>query len=123
MPRLNDVDAFKRDADEQLAGRLKDLALKALFSEELGAVLQIRAADRAKVMGALHAAGLGEHSHVIGQLNGRDEVRITRNNRPVFTARREHLQRIWSETSFRMQTLRDDPACAREEYDRILEAE
>jgi phosphoribosylformylglycinamidine synthase len=119
---VNDVDAFKRDADEQLAGRLKDLALKALFSEELGAVLQIRAADRAKVMGALHAAGLGEHSHVIGQLNGRDEVRITRNNRPVFTARREHLQRIWSETSFRMQTLRDDPACAREEYDRILDA-
>jgi phosphoribosylformylglycinamidine synthase len=119
---VNDVDAFKRDADEQLAGRLKDLALKALFSEELGAVLQIRAADRPKVMGALHAAGLGEHSHVIGQLNGRDEVRITRNNRPVFTARREHLQRIWSETSFRMQTLRDDPACAREEYDRILEA-
>ena len=42
----NDVDAFKRDADEQLAGRLKDLALQALFSEELGAVLQIRAADR-----------------------------------------------------------------------------
>jgi phosphoribosylformylglycinamidine synthase len=117
----NDVDAFKRDADEQLAGRLKDLALKALFSEELGAVLQIRAADRSKVMGALHAAGLGEHSHVIGQLNGRDEVRITRNNRPVFTAKREHLQRIWSETSFRMQTLRDDPTCAREEYDRIIE--
>jgi phosphoribosylformylglycinamidine synthase len=117
----NDVDAFKRDADEQLAGRLKDLALKALFSEELGAVLQIRTADRAKVMGALHAARLGEHSHVIGQLNGRDEVRITRNNRPVFTAKREHLQRIWSETSFRMQTLRDDPACAREEYDRIID--
>ena len=46
----NDVDAFKRDADEQLAGRLKDLALQALFSEELGAVLQIRAADRSRVM-------------------------------------------------------------------------
>jgi phosphoribosylformylglycinamidine synthase len=118
---VNDVDAFKRDADEQLAGRLTDLALKALFSEELGVVLQIRAADRPKVMNALHGAGLGEHSHVIGQLNGRDEVRITRNNRPVFTAKREHLQRIWSETSFRMQSLRDDPACAREEYDRIIE--
>jgi phosphoribosylformylglycinamidine synthase len=117
-----DVAAFMRDADQLLAGRLNDLALKALFSEELGAVLQIRAADRARVMGALGAAGLGEHSHVIGQLNGRDEVRITRNNRPVFTAKREHLQRIWSETSFRMQTLRDDPACAREEYDRIIEA-
>jgi phosphoribosylformylglycinamidine synthase len=117
----DEVDAFKRDADEQLAGRLKDLALHALFAEELGAVLQIRAADRTRVMAALRAAGLGEHSHVIGQLNARDEIRITRNNRPVFTARRDHLQRIWSETSFRMQTLRDDPACAREEFDRIIE--
>src|SRR5574341_414493 len=79
----DDVDAFKRNADEQLAGRMKDLALRALFNEELGAVLQIRAADRARVMAALRAAGLGEHSHVIGQLNTRDEVRITRNNRSV----------------------------------------
>jgi phosphoribosylformylglycinamidine synthase len=117
----DDVDAFKRDADEQLAGRAGDLALRALFAEELGAVLQIRAADRARVMAALREAGLGEHSHVIGSLNGRDEVRITRNNRTVFLAKRDHLQRAWSETSWRIQTLRDDPGCAREEYDRIIE--
>jgi phosphoribosylformylglycinamidine synthase len=117
----DEVDAFKRDADEQLAGRLKDLALAALFSEELGAVLQIRAADRARVMAALRAAGLGEQSHVIGSLNARDELRITRNNRAVFHAKRADLQRTWSETSWRLQTLRDNPDCAREEYDRILE--
>jgi len=119
----DDVDAFKRDAEEQLAGRMKDLALQALFSEELGAVLQIRASDRGKVMAALHAAGLGEHSHLIGTLNSRDEVRITRNNRVAFVAKRDHLQRTWSETSWRMQTLRDNPECAREEYDRIIELE
>ena len=117
----DDVDAFKRNADEQLAGRAKDLALQALFAEELGAVLQIRAADRTKVMAALRGAGLGEHSHVIGQLNPRDEIRITRNNREVFTTKRDHLQRTWSETTWRMQTLRDNPDCAREEYDRIIE--
>jgi phosphoribosylformylglycinamidine synthase len=120
-PAADDVDAFKRDAEEQLAGRMKDLALRALFSEELGAVLQIRAADRTRVMAALRAAGLGEHAHLIGGVNARDEVRITRNNRVVFAARRDHLQRDWSETSLRMQTLRDDPQCAREEYDRIIE--
>ena len=118
----DDVDAFKRNADEQLAGRARDLALAALFSEELGAVLQIRASDRGKVMEALGKAGLGEHAHVIGQLNKRDEIRITRNNRSVFDARRDQLQRIWSETSYRMQALRDNPDCAREEYDRIVEA-
>jgi phosphoribosylformylglycinamidine synthase len=119
----DEVDAFKRDADEQLAGRLKDLALAALFSEELGAVLQIRAAERARVMAALRAAGLGEHAHVIGSLNARDEVRITRNNRAVFVAKRDELQRAWSETTWRMQALRDNPDCAREEYDRIADAD
>src|SRR5688572_18412157 len=49
----DDVDAFKRDAEEQLAGRAKDLALAALFSEELGAVLQVRTAERGRVMEAL----------------------------------------------------------------------
>ncbi|HEX2334791.1 MAG TPA: phosphoribosylformylglycinamidine synthase [Burkholderiales bacterium] len=120
-PDLDDVDAFKRDAEAQLAGRAKDLALRALFSEELGVVLQIRAADRAQVMAGLRAAGLGEHSHLIGGLNTRDEVRITRNNRTVFVAKRDHTQRAWSETSWRMQTLRDNPDCAREEYDRLIE--
>ncbi len=117
----DDVDAFKRDAEEQLAGRAKDLALAALFCEELGAVLQVRAADRARVMEVLRAAGLGGCSHVVGQLNPRDEIRITRNNRSVFYAKRDHLQRIWSDTTFRMQTLRDNPACARQEYDRIID--
>ncbi len=121
-PAAEDVDAFKRDAEEQLAGRANDLALRALFSEELGAVLQIRAADRARVMAALRDAGLGEHAHVIGSLNARDEIRVTRNNRSAFVARRDRLQRVWSETSWRIQTLRDDPDCAREEHDRILES-
>ncbi|HEV3010358.1 MAG TPA: phosphoribosylformylglycinamidine synthase, partial [Burkholderiales bacterium] len=120
-PAADDVDAFKRDADEQLAGRVKDLALHALFAEELGALLQIRASDRARVMAALRGAGLGEHAHIVGSLNARDEVRITRNNRVMLVAKREQLQRTWSETTWRMQSLRDNPQCAREEYDRILE--
>jgi phosphoribosylformylglycinamidine synthase len=119
----DDVDAFKRDAEEQLAGRLKDLALAALFSEELGAVLQVRTADRTLVMEQLRAAGLGECSHVVGQINARDEIRIARNNRPVFTSKRDHLQRLWSDTTFRMQTLRDNPECARQEFDRIIDAD
>jgi phosphoribosylformylglycinamidine synthase len=120
-PAAEDVDAFKRNAEEQLAGRMKDLALRALFNEELGAVLQIRAADRGRVMAALRTAGLGEHAHMIGSLNARDEVRVTRNNRVVFAARRDQLQRDWSETTWRMQTLRDNPDCAREEHERIIE--
>jgi phosphoribosylformylglycinamidine synthase len=118
-----DVDAFKRNAEEQLAGRMKDLALAALFSEELGALLQIRAADRQRVMDALRAAGLGEVSHLVGHLNTRDEVRVTRNAKAIFAKPRVELQRAWSETSWRMAALRDNPECAQQEYDRILDRE
>ena len=118
----DDVDAFKRDSETQLAGRMNDLALAALFAEELGALLQIRAAERTRVMDALRLAGLGECTHVVGQPNARDELRITRNAKPVFAEQRAALQRAWSEVSYRMQALRDNPECAREEYDRILDA-
>src|SRR5690348_9417854 len=46
----DDVDAFKRNTEEQLAGRARELVLAALYNEELGAVIQIRARDRANVM-------------------------------------------------------------------------
>src|SRR6185503_6294740 len=119
----DDVDAFRRGPEEQLAGRAKDLALAALFCEELGALLQVRAADRGRVMEALRAAGLGGCSHVVGQLNSRDEIRVMRNNRALYSNRRDHVQRVWSETTYRMQALRDNQECAREEYDRLIEPE
>jgi len=117
----DDVDAFRRGGEEQLAGRAKDMALAALFAEELGAVLQIRTADRGEVMERLRAAGLGDCAHVVGQLNPRDEIRVTRNNRALYSNKRDHVQRTWSETTYRMQALRDNPECAREEYDRLIE--
>jgi len=117
----DDVDAFKRNADEQLAGRARESAIAALFNEELGAVIQMRAADRAKVMQTLRDAGLAACSHIIGQLNGRDEIRITRNNRALYSNKRDHVQRVWSEITYRMQALRDHPESAREEYDRVID--
>ncbi len=120
-PSGDEVDGFKRADSEQLAGRLRERALQVMFAEELGAVLQTRAADRAKVMGLLRSAGLGDLCHVIGHLNARDELVFTRNAKPMFKETRVDLQRAWSETSFRMQQLRDNPECAQEEYDRILD--
>jgi phosphoribosylformylglycinamidine synthase len=117
----DDVDAFKRDAGEQLAGRARELALGALFNEELGALVQIRAADRARVMQALREAGLGACSHVVGQLNPRDEIQVVLNGRSLYRNKRDHTQRAWAELSWRMQALRDHPESAREEYDRIID--
>ena len=118
----DDVDGFKHSSEEQLAGRLRERALQALFAEELGAVLQIRADDRARVMEVLRSFDLGDLSHVIGTTNPRDEISFTRNAKPVLKEKRIDLQRAWSETSWQMQQLRDNPDCAQEEYDRILDA-
>jgi phosphoribosylformylglycinamidine synthase len=81
----------------------------------------VRAADRARVRQRLRDAGLGDCSHVIGQLNARHEIRVMRNGREVYSNKREHLQRIWSELTYRMQALRDNPDAARQEFDRLIE--
>jgi phosphoribosylformylglycinamidine synthase len=117
----DDVDGFKRADGEQLAGRLRERALQAMFAEELGAVLQIRAADRSPVMDLFRSLDLANFCHVIGHLNSRDEIAFLRNARPLLKGKRVDLQRAWSETSFHMQQLRDNPDCAQEEYDRILD--
>jgi phosphoribosylformylglycinamidine synthase len=118
---FDDVDAFKRGGGEQLAGRARDAALAALFSEELGAVVQVRAADRSRIMQALRDAGLGGCAHVIGQLNARDEIRVVLNGRDIYLNKRDHTQRAWGELTWRMQALRDHPESARQEYDRIID--
>src|SRR5207237_290988 len=79
------------------------------------------AGDRASVMQVLREAGLGDCTHIIGQLNGRDEIRMMRNGRAAYLNKRDHTQRTWSEVTYRMQALRDHPESAREEYDRIID--
>src|SRR5712664_17417 len=114
----HDVEGNER-RPELMLGRDFERVLAALFAEELGAVIQIRTSDRAKVFERLE----GLPAHVIGSPNPRDELRLVRNAKPVFAAARVELERTWSEVTFRMQQLRDEPACAREEFDRILDRE
>jgi len=105
---------------DPLAGGGAERVLAALFAEELGAVIQVRAADRDEVLSRLKAAGIAAHR--IGSPDSRDEVSIVRGAKPVLGESRGALQRAWSEVSYRMQALRDHPGCAREEFDRILDA-
>jgi phosphoribosylformylglycinamidine synthase len=114
----HDIDGSERKP-ELMLGRDFERVLGALFAEELGAVIQIRISDRHRVLERL--AGLP--AQIIGSLNARDELRLVRNAKPVFSAPRVELERAWSEVSFRMQQLRDDPGCAAEEFDRILDRE
>ncbi|EAR07788.1 phosphoribosylformylglycinamidine synthase [Reinekea sp. MED297] len=96
--------------------------LAALFSEELGAVIQVRSDDTAAVLQQLTAAGLGDCSAVIGRVNDDDFVRIIAEGEELYVKPRTDLLRMWSETSYQIQALRDNTDCAQQEYDRWLDA-
>ncbi len=100
---------------------LGDDALASLFAEEPGAVLQVRAADAAAVVQRLEQAGLAGAVHVLGEPTDQDCLRIRHGDRTLLDMERVELQRAWQETTYHMQRLRDDPDCAREEYDTLLD--
>jgi len=95
--------------------------ISTLFNEELGAVVQVRAADAAAMAAQLQQA-LGACVHRIGQVNTGHDIAISQGN-TQYKASRIELHRMWSETTYRMQSLRDNPTCAQQEYDRILNAD
>lgn len=121
-PLATDVDGYEIKP-EMLHGRFLEHLLAVLFSEELGTVIQIKTQHHNAVLQTLSEAGLGQNSFVLGNLNEQDEIRFLRNNKIVFQEKRINLQRAWSETTYQMQKLRDNPVCAQQEFDRILDAE
>jgi phosphoribosylformylglycinamidine synthase len=121
-PHAQDWGDFKI-RPEQVSVQRHELTLKALFNEELGAVVQIRRSDESRVMQVLREHGLGKDSHRIGQLNEREVVEIYRDTKVVFSATCVELQTAWSDTSWRIARLRDNPDCADAEYRRIEAAD
>ncbi|NGZ84886.1 phosphoribosylformylglycinamidine synthase [Duganella aceris] len=105
----------------QIAERRNEQTLAALFSEELGAVIQVRADEKSLVMDVLRTFNLGACSHIIGKPNDRGVIEFTRDAKVIYAKPRAELHRLWSETSWRIARLRDNPACADAEYDRILD--
>ena len=97
--------------------------LSALFNEELGAVFQIRVEDAEQVKGQFEAAGLGNALHNLGTVVSGNDIQINLDSQTVYKQSRIALHRLWSETSWRIARLRDNPACADMEYDRILDAD
>ena len=92
-------------------------ALAALFNEELGAVIQVRAEDRAAVEATLAKFGLGDCSHYLGSVEQGDRFVITQGDKPVYSESRTTLRTWWAETTWQMQRLRDNPECADQEHE------
>ncbi|SFR78745.1 phosphoribosylformylglycinamidine synthase [Marinobacter daqiaonensis] len=98
-----------------------DQFARELFNEELGAVIQVRREDTPFVLQQFSGAGLGEHTSVVGTLNDEDRIRFGFEGRSLIDEPRAELQRLWSETSYRIQGLRDNAECARQEFENFLD--
>jgi len=93
--------------------------LAALFNEELGAVVQVREDRLSAVLARLQAAGLDQALHVIGKPRDDGRIAILRSGQEWFAARRADLQKVWAETSYQMQALRDNPECAQAQFEAV----
>jgi phosphoribosylformylglycinamidine synthase len=93
--------------------------LSVLFNEELGAVGQVRNSDVTHVLQRANDAGVAVQKIAI--LNQAGLIEIARGGKTLFSDSRVNLQRIWSETTYHMQKLRDNPDCAEAEFAGLLD--
>ncbi|WP_145573300.1 phosphoribosylformylglycinamidine synthase [Yersinia alsatica] len=95
---------------------LGDDALAALFNEELGAVIQVRAEQQAAVEKVLADHGLANCVHYLGRAVAGDTFDIRSGIEMVYSEKRSTLRLWWAETTWQMQRLRDNPDCADQEH-------
>ena len=93
--------------------------LNNLFNEELGALIQVDKGDEVAVLEVFKSAGLEHCVSVIGTALSFQRIVVTKAGNTVLEEARADLQQAWSETSYKLQSLRDNPNCAQQEYDRI----
>jgi len=88
-----------------------------LFNEELGAVIQIRESD----VDAIHAIfvehGIEDCCTDIGRINNEDTIRFSRDGEVVLENSRTYYRTTWAQTTYNMQSMRDNPECAQQEHD------
>lgn len=97
-----------------------EAALTSLFNEELGVVVQVNDLNRRAVEEIFKQNALPAIE--IGRPTQGDEIKVRFNGELVLDASRTKLHRVWSETSYEMQKLRDNPECAQQEFDLLLDA-
>lgn len=99
------------------AGQVVD----SLFAEELGVVLQVSDAHLEQVRELADDRGLGDICFAIGTVVEADIINFNFAGKSVLQATRTHYQRVWAETSYQIQSLRDNSLCAQQEYDQIFD--
>ncbi|MBN1656328.1 MAG: phosphoribosylformylglycinamidine synthase [Deltaproteobacteria bacterium] len=87
-----------------------------LFSEELGAVIQVRKKHAAEALEELTRSGLGAACRALGEVTAEDRIAFTIRGRELLAGKRTLLRKTWFETSYHMQDMRDNSQCALQEF-------
>lgn len=90
-----------------------------LFTEQPGAVLQVADENLKDVLAIFKSARVP--AVVIGEADDTRDFEVSVGSRLAIKTDLTYLRRAWSETTYRMQALRDNPVCAKEEYDNGLD--
>ena len=92
---------------------------EAMFNEELGAVIQVRAGEVEYIKKALAADGIDVN--VLATLQDSKEIEFSRDGKQVYKNDLASLRELWSGLTYRMQAMRDNPELAKEEFDGKLD--
>jgi phosphoribosylformylglycinamidine synthase len=91
-------------------------AQSALFNEELGAVVQLARSQLVLVQAIFNKAGLASPLIELGAATADETICIRRGFETLIYTSRSHWQQLWSKPSYHLQVLRDNPACAAQEF-------
>ena len=108
----------------QIGLRRHEKSLEALFSEEIGVLIQVPTAERNTVMQILRKHQLSKYSHFVGKTRpessempvGKGQVQVWRDTKAVFKAPLRDLQQVWDSVSWKICQQRDNPLCADAEH-------
>jgi len=91
--------------------------LEVLFNEELGAVIQIRESDVDAIHAVFAQHGIEDCCTDIGRINNEDTIRFSRDGKVALENSRTYYRTTWAQTTYKMQSMRDNPECAQQEHD------
>ena len=110
-----DIDTHTIADDDSMSSQLA-----ALFNEELGAVIQVKRGQSGQFLEVMQQFGLAQHTHAIARVTQASRLRISYQGKNLSQKPLTYWLRLWAETSYRMQALRDNPESALQEYDALL---
>ncbi|MBT6489460.1 MAG: phosphoribosylformylglycinamidine synthase, partial [Deltaproteobacteria bacterium] len=98
---------------------LGDDFMAALFSEELGALVQISEGNIETLTKTFAGTILEGHVHVVGKVDASNTLSISHSGKNLLSVDRSEMHKLWSQTSHAIASRRDNADCAAQEYSRI----